>query len=169
MTTRSRAWHIAIIALVLTASLTIGTVAFAQSGDDEAEPSESVPSEGETDAAPADARPDRRAFREEHRAAFLTGLAERLGLDVATVETAVEDTREELKAARRAEREAAVADRLDQAVEDGRLTQEQADALSALAESAEDGDFEGFGPKGSRSHGFGGHGPRGFGFSPPGN
>ena len=94
---------------------------------------------------------------DERRAELAERLADELGLDVADVEAALAKVSEELRAEHDVERSAQMKERLDQAVEDGRLTQEQADSMLELAES---GEFPG-GRGGQRGHG-GGHGG-GFG------
>lgn len=98
---------------------------------------------------------------EEKMAERRTELAERLAaeldLDVADVEAALTKVSEELRTEHDAERLAQMKERLDEAVEEGRLTREQADAM---LESAESGDFRGGhgGKRGGRGHGgsFGG-------------
>ena len=59
---------------------------------------------------------------------FVTKLAEKLGIDVNTVQTAVDSTRTEIKAENDATRKTEIA----QAVTDGKLTQRQADILDAM-------------------------------------
>lgn len=111
----------------------------------------------------------RGAEAEERHDAMRAELAERLaaelGLDTAEVEAALEKVGEELRAERDSERLAGLEERLDAAVEEGRLTREQADEL---LESAAEGDLRG----GMRhlhrgQHGFGG-GP-GLGAGPDGS
>lgn len=101
-----------------------------------------APSESSSTAA---AHPDRHGersgeMREERRAELAERLAEELGLDQAEVESALEKVTEELRAEHLAERLSGLEERLASAVEDGRLTQEQADEL---LESAEEGDLRG--------------------------
>jgi len=62
---------------------------------------------------------------------FVQKLAEKLGINVETVQTAVESTRTEIRDAREAERETAIAD----AVTAGTLTQRQADIFNAIDEA----------------------------------
>lgn len=176
MTSTRRTWQAALIGAVLTASLAFGATAFAQTETEsetetEAETQTESPSVDATEQqmTPEDFFENRREEHDTREADFAAGLAERLGLDVDTVETAIEETREELSAERRAEAKAWAGEQLDQAVEDGTLTQEQADALLELAEVAEGQLFggramQGFGGRMFRGHGGGG----GFGFGPSG-
>ncbi|MGW4497487.1 hypothetical protein ACWENR_02555 [Micromonospora sp. NPDC004336] len=93
---------------------------------------------------------DRRQQRADRQAEFAEKLATELGVDTDKVTAALEKLREERKPADRpgkgdkgdrpdrgdsADRQAALKERLAQAVEDGKLTQEQADAVSAAAEA----------------------------------
>ncbi|MDQ0734901.1 hypothetical protein [Arthrobacter agilis] len=71
-------------------------------------------------------RPDRNALQ----SALAASLAEALGLDEATVQTALDD----LEAERRAERSADLQERLDAAVADGSLTQDEADGAAKAVE-----------------------------------
>jgi hypothetical protein len=71
-------------------------------------------------------KPDREAME----ASLVTSLAEALGLDEATVQTAFD----ELRAEKQAERSAAVQERLDTAVADGSLTQAEADGAAKAVE-----------------------------------
>ncbi|MEH1011668.1 hypothetical protein V6U90_00850 [Micromonospora sp. CPCC 206060] len=86
--------------------------------------------------------------RTEHRTEFAEALAKELGVPVEKVTAALEKVHEQRKADRderwrdrvgdrpdRADRQAALAERLKQAVEDGKLTQEQADAITKAAEA----------------------------------
>ncbi len=169
MTTKRRTWQAALIGAVLTASLAFGATAFAQT-ETESETETESPSVDATEQqmTPEDFFENRREEHATREADFAAGLAERLGLDVDTVETAIEETREELSAERRAEAEAWAGQQLDQAVEDGTLTQEQADALLGLAESVEGQLFGGRSMEGFGGRMFGGHGGGGFGFGPSG-
>jgi uncharacterized protein HemX len=91
-----------------------------------------------------------------HEAAFAEALAEELGLDADRVAEAIDTVRTAMMAERRAERLAALQERLDAAVEAGTLTREQADAL---LEAHESGVLGGFGRRGGRGHGPGRFGP----------
>ncbi|HVK28207.1 MAG TPA: hypothetical protein VM575_07695 [Nocardioides sp.] len=80
----------------------------------------SKPAEGEQPTPPSDEE------RAEREAAFVTALAQELGIE----ESKVSDALETVRAAHRAERRTELVDRLDQAVEDGDLT--DADKESVL-------------------------------------
>ena len=69
------------------------------------------------------------------RAAFAAALADELDLPVDRVEDALTAVRERLVEERRDERRAMLEQRLDDAVADGALTQEQADAILDAAEA----------------------------------
>ncbi len=96
---------------------------------------------------------------EEHRARalaeFSERLAERLGMDAAEVSEAVEAVTEELRAERTAEREAALLAWVDDALAEGRISEDEAEELRERIES---GDAPGrgrgpghlWGPGGSR-------------------
>lgn len=83
------------------------------------------PSTGSTDPA------DRDAAREEHRTALADALAQELGIDEATVSTALSEMQAESQASRNADKKAT----LDQAVSDGTLTQDEADAVQKAMDS----------------------------------
>ena len=93
---------------------------------------------------------------EERRAAYAAALAEELDLPVERVRAAIDKVDEQMRAEAKARHLAELKTRLDAAVADGKLTQEQADAIYAAAES-------GAMPfRGGRGHGRGHHGgPRG--------
>jgi hypothetical protein len=74
-------------------------------------------------------RPDDQT-REERDAALAKALAEKLKLEVAKVTQALA----EIRAAEQAERAAALKERLDAAVADGKLTQAEADAVTTAVE-----------------------------------
>ncbi|NJP33001.1 transglutaminase-like family protein [Micromonospora thermarum] len=102
---------------------------------------------------------DRQQQRADRQAEFAEALAKELGVSTDKVTAALEKLREQRKDDRperpdAADRQAALKERLDQAVEDGKLTREQADAIIAAAEA---GVFPG--PGGRGGHG----GPGGFG------
>lgn len=110
-----------------------------------------APSVGASASADADAEKGtaREQQRSDRQAAFAAALAEKLGVDVNEVTTALAELREQRAADRpergqrpergerpdAADRQEALAQRLAQAVEDGTLTQEQADAITAAAEA----------------------------------
>lgn len=101
----------------------------------------------------------RALLREEHRQEFADRVGEIVGVDGDELLAAMEQVREELRAEHRADMVAHLEERLAEAVENGRLTQEEADAI---LEQAESGEFPmRRGPRGHR----GGHGP-GMGFGP---
>ena len=97
-------------------------------------------------------REERHAARQQ---AFAEALAAELGIDVDTVTDALEAVHEDMQATRQAEFRARVQARLDELVEAGELTQEEAETL---AEVQERGVLRGeLGRVGGRGH----HGPRG--------
>ncbi|MFV2111058.1 hypothetical protein ACFHW0_01800 [Micromonospora sp. LOL_025] len=121
---------------VLGVGLAAPTVAFAADGD--------TPTPGASTGAEDG---DRQQQRADRQAEFAGKLAAELGVDADKVTAALEKLREEHKPADRpergdrpgkgdpADRQAAMKERLAEAVEDGRLTQEQADAVTAAAEA----------------------------------
>ncbi|MER7332082.1 MULTISPECIES: hypothetical protein [unclassified Micromonospora] len=118
---------------VLGVGIAAPTVAFAADGGT-ATPSASASESGSS----SDERQQQRA---ERQAEFAEALAKELGVDTDKVTAALEKVREAQKPADRpergdsADRQAALKERLAQAVEDGKLTQEQADAITAAAEA----------------------------------
>lgn len=64
---------------------------------------------------------------------FIQKLAEKLGIDVTTVQTAFDSTQDEI----RTEMEAQQAEEIAQAVTDGTLTQRQADILNGISDAME--------------------------------
>ncbi|KXK61934.1 hypothetical protein AWW66_10855 [Micromonospora rosaria] len=135
--------------------------AVAAAGDDTGTPSPS---------ASASAGTDREQRHAERQAEFAESLATELGVDTEKVTSALEKLREQRAADRperpergergdwrggdAADRQAKLTERLDQAVEDGKLTQEQADAIVKAVES---GVFPGggWGPGRGGPHGAG--------------
>lgn len=97
-----------------------------------------------------------RDVRGAHADAFAAALAEELGIDRARVDEALRNVRADLREQIRERRLNGLEERLSRAVEDGDLTQEQADAI---LEAAEDGVL----PMGRHDHG-----PRGRHFHRPG-
>ena len=71
----------------------------------------------------------------ERQAAFAAALAKELGISEDKVTAALEKVETQMRAEANTERQAALKARLDQAVKDGKLTQEQADAILKAAES----------------------------------
>src|SRR6266540_3872413 len=117
-----------------------------------ADPSPSPSAPGSN--APVDPQ-QRRAQREDELA---TALAKELGLPKDKVATALDKVQTQLEAKARADRQAELKTRLDQAVKDGKLTQAQEDAI---LKAFENGVFPG-GPGMMHGHGFGHRGPGGF-------
>jgi protein-disulfide isomerase-like protein with CxxC motif len=95
-------------------------------------------------ATPDESKAER---HEQAQARFAEALAAELGLPTDEVAAAIDTVQEQLRAEHDAARAAALRERLDAAVADGRLTQEQADAI---AEAAEEGVLGGF--AGRRGH-----------------
>ncbi|MFI5832738.1 hypothetical protein ACIA5A_03580 [Micromonospora sp. NPDC051300] len=99
---------------------------------------------------------DRHQQHADRQAEFAEALAKELGVPADRVTAALEKLREQRQADRperptppsAQDRQAALKDRLDQAVKDGKLTQEQADAVLKAAES---GVFPGPGGMGPRT------------------
>jgi hypothetical protein len=87
---------------------------------------------------------------------FASKLADKLGLDEDTVSTAISEVRQEM-------RMEALAERLQEAVDDGRITQEEADQILEWMESrpAALDDLGGFGPGGEGGGRMMGHHERG--------
>ncbi|WP_446216208.1 hypothetical protein [Micromonospora sp. IBHARD004] len=132
---------------VLGVGIAAPTVAFAE--DNTATPSPSASSS-------TDQGTDRQQQRADREADFAAALAKELGVPTDKVTAALEKLREQRKADRperpsTEDRQAMLKERLDQAVKDGKLTQEQADAITKAAEA---GVFPG---PGGRGH----HGPEG--------
>lgn len=71
------------------------------------------------------------ADRQVHQAAFVTELAKQLGIDEATLTTAMDEMRAEASSARTADMQS----RVDQAVADGTLTQAEGDAVMKAFEA----------------------------------
>lgn len=128
-------------ALVLAA----GVPALAATDDGTATPSPTAPGAEEW-----------REMRAEAQRDLAERLAEELDVDVDRVEAALEKVRSEMQAEHQAQHLESLKERLDQAVSDGELTREQADAILAAAES---GVFPGAGPGGHHRSG----GPDGWG------
>ncbi|TDB93163.1 hypothetical protein E1091_12180 [Micromonospora fluostatini] len=132
--------------------------AVAAAGDDTGTPAPS---------ASASAGTDREQRHAERQAEFAESLAKELGVDTEKVTSALEKLREQRTSERpergergdwrggdAADRQAKLTERLDQAVEDGKLTREQADAIVKAVES---GVFPGggWGPGRGGPHGAG--------------
>ena len=129
---------------VLGVGIAAPTVAFAE---DSATPTPS--------ASSSDQGTDRQQQRADRQNAFAEALAKELGVSTDKVTAALEKVREQQKADRperpsTEDRQAQLKERLDQAVKDGKLTQEQADAVLKAAEA---GVFPGPGGHGHRGGG----------------
>ncbi|WP_405105859.1 hypothetical protein OG559_19910 [Micromonospora sp. NBC_01405] len=131
---------------VLTVGIAAPAVAFAEDS--------STPSASSSEGT------DRQQQRADRQSEFAEALAKELGVSKDKVTAALDKVREQNKADRpergerpdAADRQAALKERLNQAVKDGKLTQEQADAITKAAEA---GVFPG---GGDRGHGHGGPG-----------
>jgi hypothetical protein len=86
-------------------------------------------------AAPGADKADREARRAQQQADLAAKLAKELGVDQAKVQAALDKIRTEQQAQHRADRLAALKQRLDQAVTDGKLTRAEADAIYKAAEN----------------------------------
>ena len=141
-----------------TASVIVGSIAAAGVlawGVPTLAQAEETPSAPQSGPAATDGEADR---RDDMRAELAARLAEELGIDADEVAAALEKIGEELRAEHQAERLATLEERLAEAVENGRLTQERADEILA---AAKDGDLRGLMGRhhgGMRGFGSGGHG-----------
>ncbi|MEU4478806.1 hypothetical protein AB0F68_12180 [Micromonospora sp. NPDC023966] len=116
------------------------------------------PSPAPSASTSTDQGTDRQQQRADRQAEFAEALAKELGVPTDKVTAALEKLREQRQADRpdrperpsTEDRQAALKERLDQAVKDGKLTQEQADAVLKAAEA---GVFPGPGGHGHRGGG----------------
>jgi hypothetical protein len=134
---------------VLGVGIAAPTVAFADNG---ATPTPSA-------SSGSDQGTDRQQQRADRQGDFAAALAKELGVPTDKVTAALEKVRGQHKADRPtrpdgADRQAMLKQRLDQAVKDGKLTQEQADAITKAFEA-------GVLPGGGGRGGHGPDGPRG--------
>lgn len=88
----------------------------------------------ETPGESTEHRP-REQRHEERRAAYAAALAQELDLPAERVRAAIDTVDEQMRAEGKERHLAQLKERLDAAVEAGKLTQEQADAIFAAAES----------------------------------
>ncbi|GAB3068299.1 hypothetical protein [Micromonospora schwarzwaldensis] len=118
---------------------------------------------GPSASASTDQNSDRQQRHADRQAEFAESLAKELGVPADKVTAALEKLREQRQADRperptppsAQDRQAALKERLDQAVKDGKLTQEQADAVLKAAEA---GVFPGPGGPGMGHRGWHGQG-----------
>ena len=142
--------------------LLVGLAAAGVLGVGVAAPTIAMAAENETPPPNASATEGgkREQQRADRHAAFAEALATELGVDTDKVTAALAKLRERQQANRperperrerpdAAGRQAALTERLDRAVEDGKLTREQADAITAAAEAG----VLGGGPSGHRGPG----------------
>lgn len=116
------------VGAALAFGLAVPAVAFAE--DATPAPTASASATAGTDATPGtDANTTREQKQTERREALAAGLAKELGISQDKVTAALEKVETSLEADAKADRQAALKSRLDQAVKDGKLTQEQADAI----------------------------------------
>ncbi|MFF0153046.1 hypothetical protein [Micromonospora sp. NPDC005203] len=146
---------------VLGVGIAAPTIAFAADTPTPAPSASTAPAPG----AKVDAATGAKADRQNE---FAEALAKELGVPSDKVTAALEKVREQRRQADRpqrpsaAERQAALKQRLDQAVKDGKLTQQQADAITKAVEAGVFPGPGGHGGPGWRG-GPGGHGPGGDG------
>jgi hypothetical protein len=111
-----------------------------------------TPSPSASSSAAPGGKADREAKRAQQQADLAAKLAKELGVDQAKVQAALDKISSEQQAQAKADRLAALKQRLDQAVKDGKLTQAEADAIYKAAES---GVLPDGGPGGPGGHGRG--------------
>jgi hypothetical protein len=148
--TRSFRRKATLAGLGLTAAGGLLTLALVGPGIAQADPTPSPSSSAS--AAPGTGKADRDARRAQEQADLAAKLAKELGIDQAKVQAALEKVRAEQQAQAKADRLAALKQRLDQAVTDGKLTRAEADAIY---KAAENGVLPAGGPGGGPGHGRG--------------
>ena len=132
-------------AAVLALAIAAPAVAFAE------DPTPSATSSTEAPADGTDSDREERAAERRDRMAEL--LAAELNISKDEVAAALEQVETELRADAQEARQAELQERLDDAVAEGTLTQEQADAILAASEAGVLGDVGGWGGPGHRGPG----------------
>lgn len=132
-----------------------------------AAPTMAFAADGGTPTPSASSTAEKQGSKADRQGEFAEALAKELGVSTDKVTAALEKVREQHKPADRPERpsaedrQAALKERLDKAVEDGKLTQEQADAITKAVEAGVfPGGHDGPGGKGGPGE-KGGHGDKG--------
>jgi hypothetical protein len=94
-----------------------------------------TPSPSASSSAAPGGKADREAKRAQQQADLAAKLAKELGVDQAKVQAALDKISSEQQAQAKADRLAALKQRLDQAVKDGKLTQAEADAVKKAVDA----------------------------------
>lgn len=127
--------RLVLLSVAAMVAIALAVPALAQS--DESSPDASAGATAKSDGA----TDDYEGRHAERRAAFVEELATELDLPTEQVDTALTAVREQLAAEHRADVTERMIERLDAAVADGALSQEQADAIAAAAEEGLLGDL----------------------------